>query len=119
MGLKLKLFVQPLMLIDMRKDAQKIEELISVNLPIPTEEEISETIKLIEERLEDKRLNMFKNSNVKEGYTQALVVLKSRKLDYGNVESIQGRAIASIAYDYLCGDCSRNVLINVPVKSQF
>lgn len=98
---------------------KNISELINVHLPIPTDEQINETIKLIEKRLEDKRMNMYKNFHIKDGYNQAINVLKSRKLDYGQVESIQGRAIVAIAFDYLNGECSQEVLVNVPIKSQF
>ena len=101
------------------EEKNKIPELINVNLTTPTDEQVSETIQLIEKRLEDKRMNMYKNFNVKDGYNQAIKVLKSRKLDYGKVESVQGRAIVAIAFDYLNGECSQEVLVNVPIKSQF
>jgi hypothetical protein len=101
------------------EEKTKTTELVNVNLPIPTDNQIAETIQLIEKRLEDKRINMYKNLNVKNGYSQSIEVLKSRKLNYGGVESIQGRAIVAIAFDYLNGQCSQEVLINVPLKSQF
>ena len=101
------------------EEKTKIPELINVNLPIPTDDQVAETIQLIEKRLEDKRMNMYKNFHVKDGYSQAIEVLKSRKLDYGEVESVQGRAIVAIALDYLNGECSQEVLVNVPIKSQF
>lgn len=92
---------------------------MNVDLPIPNPEQIEDTIRLIQKRFDDKKINMFKNFPVKEGYIQAIEVLKSGQLDYGNVESIQGRAIVSIAFDYLNGACSQEVLVNVPLKKQF
>lgn len=103
----------------MKQEAKKIAELINVSLPIPTKEEIEKTVSMIKERFKDKKINMTKNLPVKEGYTQAIEVLKSGKLDYSNVSSIQGRAIVAIAFDYLNGECSQEVLVNVPLKSQF
>lgn len=103
----------------MNKDAKKIAELLNVNLPKPTDEQIQEAIRMIEKRFEDKRINMTKNHAVKEGYTKAIEVLKSGKLNYDGLITVQGRAIAAIAFDYLNGECSFEVLVNVPLKSQF
>lgn len=103
----------------MNKDAKKIAELLNVNLPKPTEVQIQEAIRMIEKRFEDKRINMTKNHAVKEGYTKAIEVLKSSKLNYDGLITVQGRAIAAIAFDYLNGECSLEVLVNVPLKSQF
>lgn len=103
----------------MNKDAKKIAELLNVNLPKPTDDQIQEAIRMIEKRFEDKRINMTKNHAVKEGYTKAIEVLKSGKLDYDGLITVQGRAIAAIAFDYLNGECSQEVLVNVPLKSQF
>lgn len=103
----------------MKEEIKKIGELMNVSLPKPTPEQIEEAIKLIQDRFKDKKINMSKNLSVKQGYTQAIEVLKSGQLDYGEVESIQGCAIVAIAFDYLNGECSQEVLVNVPIKSQF
>lgn len=102
-----------------KKSYEEIAKLLKTDLPKPTEDQIEETIRLIEKRLEEKGINMTKNHAVKEGYTKAIEVLKSGKLDYDGLITVQGRAIAAIAFDYLNGECSQEVLVNVPIKSQF
>lgn len=95
------------------------ERLLNFKVPNPTHDKVLETIELIEKRFEDKAINMAKNHAVKEGYTRAIEVLKSGKLNYDGLKTMQGRAIAAIAFDYLNGECPQNVLVNVPLKSQF
>lgn len=111
---------------------QETEKLLGTNLPQPTTSEINETILDIEDFLELKKINRTKNQAVKEGYTKAVEILKDRetskelvsdivKGEFVNypvedLRTIQGRAIASLAYDYLAGKCTKQVLCGVPIK---
>lgn len=103
----------------MNKEFERIAKLLNVHLPIPTDEEIEDTISRIEERLAEKKINKFINAPVKEGYTLALNLLKSKQEDYTGIvdlDSMQGRFIATIAVDYLKGECSQEILCGVPLK---
>jgi phosphopantetheinyl transferase (holo-ACP synthase) len=102
-----------------KKSYEEIAKLLKTDLPKPTEDQIEETIRLIEKRLEEKGINMAKNHAVKEGYTKAIEVLKTKKLNYDGLTTVQGRAIAAISYDYLNGECTQELLTRVPLKSQF
>lgn len=85
----------------------------------PTEAEIDETFDYIQDRLEDPRMSLIANKGVKDGYEAALEVLE------GNMEmkdiadmrtSVQARAIAVLALDYLKGECTQEVLICIPLS---
>jgi len=85
--------------------------------------EIEHCIKEIQIRMKDKRLNRFCNANVKEGYIKALEILSKRISIFQNahlelLNSVQGRAIADLAIDFLNGDCEENILLNVPIKGR-
>jgi len=85
--------------------------------------EIEHCIKEIQKRMRDKRINRFCNTNVKEGYIKALEVLskKINILQNAHLEllnSVQGRAIADLAIDFLNGDCEEDVLLNVPIRGR-
>lgn len=87
------------------------------------EKEIKETILKIEERLSDKRINRFVNAPVKEGYLKSIEILKSRQTDITKagleeLRTVQGRAIAALAIDYLMGECTQFVLLGVPIKDR-
>lgn len=89
----------------------------------PTDEQIKETISIIEERLEHKSINRFVNAAVKEGYVNALKILDSKEADFNKVnasslKSVQSRAIASLACDYLAGSCTQVTLLMVPLKDE-
>ena len=100
---------------------QFIEE-NKVIVPIPaTPEKIAQTIILIEQKLENKAINRFVNAGVKEGYLIALEVLESGFTDLekiGQLKTVQGRAIALLANDYLLGECSQEVFVAVPIKEK-
>lgn len=98
------------------KEYERISKLLNTKLPKPTTKQIEETISLIEARLAEKKINKFMNAPVKEGYTKALDVLRGNDVDLPNISTIQGRSIALIAFDYLKGECSQDVLCNVPLK---
>ena len=88
---------------------------------LPTEDQIEETIQLINDRLDLPEIDLPKNAAVKEGYEEAvdILVLDKRKLEDTNIralKTIQGRFIAGMALDYLLGDCKQDVLVNVPIK---
>lgn len=90
----------------------------TVSIP-PSEEQIDETFELIQDRLEDPRMSSPINIQVKRGYEAALDILEFTKneSDINLIQGVQASAIASLAVDYLKGDCSQKVLLGVPLKS--
>ena len=102
---------------------QKTAELLNMQTEKPTDEQIQETISFIEERLEYKPINKHVNAAVKEGYLKALEILEIGETDFNKVDTsslktVQGRAIASLACDYLVGLCTKNTLLMVPLKDE-
>lgn len=102
---------------------QKTAELLNMQGEKPTDEQIQETISIIKERLEHKPINRHANAAVKEGYLKAVEILESKETDFNKVDisglkTVQGRAIASLACDYLVGLCSKNTLLMVPLKDE-
>nr|DAL48474.1 MAG TPA_asm: hypothetical protein [Caudoviricetes sp.] len=88
-----------------------------------TNEEIQETISKIEERLADIRVNRFVNAPVKEGYLKAVEILRDHQTDITRakleeLKTVQGRAIAALAIDYLNGECAQYILLGVPIKDR-
>ena len=88
---------------------------------LPTEDEIEETLQIINDILERPEIDLLKNAAVKEGYDLAAEILAEdirdyTKADFDRVKSVQGRAIAGLAIDYLLGECEQKVLVGVPVK---
>ena len=89
----------------------------------PTDKQIQKTISIIKERLEYKPINRHVNAAVKEGYLKAVEILESKEADFNKVDAsslktVQGRAIASLACDYLVGLCTKNTLLMVPLKDE-
>lgn len=87
------------------------------------EKEIQSCILKIEERLNDKRINRFVNAPVKEGYLKSIEILKTLQTDITRakleeLKTVQGRAIAALAIDYLNGECAQYVLLGVPIKDR-
>nr|DAF49575.1 MAG TPA: hypothetical protein [Siphoviridae sp. ct4085] len=88
-----------------------------------TNEELQETISKIEERLADIRINRFVNAPVKEGYLKSIEILRDHQTDITRakleeLKTVQGRAIAALAIDYLMGECAQYVLLGVPIKDR-
>lgn len=87
----------------------------------PSEDEIEETLQIINDILEKPEIERLANAAVKEGYDLAAEILAKdirdyAKADFARVKSVQGRAIAALAIDYLLGDCKQDVLVGVPLK---
>lgn len=65
-------------------------------------------------------MNQRRNAPVKEGYKEAIHILCNRIESYEEIplrcHSVQSRAIAVLAVDFLHGECEHNVLCNVPIK---
>lgn len=85
--------------------------------------EIQKTIQEIENRLADKRMNRFVNAPVKEGYLKAIEILSKQQTDITKakleeLKTIQGKAIAALAIDYLKGECTQSILLGVPIKEK-
>lgn len=85
---------------------------------IPTEQEINETFDLIQDRLEESLMSEKQNSQVRIGYENALNILDGTMNEHEivNIKGVQASAIAMITFDYLKGDCTQQVLVNVPLK---
>ena len=88
---------------------------------LPTEDEIEETLQLINDILEKPEIDRLANAAVKEGYDLAAEILAEdirdyAKADFARVRSVQGRGIGALAIDYLLGECKRDVLVGVPLK---
>lgn len=102
---------------------QKTAELLNMQTEKPTDKQIQKTISIIKERLEYKPINRHVNAAVKEGYLKAVEILESKEADFNKVDAsslktVQGRAIASLACDYLVGLCTKNTLLMVPLKDE-
>lgn len=70
-----------------------------------------------------KRINRFVNAPVKEGYLKSIEILKTLQTDITRakleeLKTVQGRAIAALAIDYLNGECTQYVLLGVPIKDR-
>jgi hypothetical protein len=87
------------------------------------EKEIKNCIRAIKKRLDDKRVNRFCNSSVKTGYIKSLEILEKNICNYedANIKelpTVQSRAIAVLAVDFLNGECTESVLLGVPIKDK-
>ncbi|MCK9629365.1 MAG: hypothetical protein M0R37_12340 [Bacteroidales bacterium] len=84
------------------------------------DEKIRVAIEAIEKRLAEKAMNRFYNARVREGYEEALEVLKSGKTDYADIkcESDQSRCIVALVMDYMKGECDLEVITNVPIRKR-
>lgn len=101
----------------MKKKNNNIREFLNFDNPIPNEEDIKRVIETIEKKLSAKEMNQQRNYAIKEGYTRAIENLKKRVNNIEGLRTVQGRAIASIAYDYLEGLCSEKVLCGIQIKT--
>lgn len=102
-----------------QQDLNRMAIFLGQKLPIPSQEHIANTIKKIEERLQEKKINKFVNASVKEGYTKALEILKNNDVTfnrYDELKNIQSKSIAAITVDYLRGECAQEILCNIPLK---
>lgn len=102
-----------------QSDRNMIAIFLGRKLPVPQDEQIADTIRKIELRLQEKRINKFVNASVKEGYAKALEILKNRDSNfdrYNELRTTQSKSIAAIAVDYLKGDCAQEVLCGIPLK---
>lgn len=88
----------------------------------PTEADIQQTIRLIKKRLEHPDMAKAWNRPQREGYTEVVNILVEGRETYAGISdglgTVQGRAIAVLGVDYLNGECTQNVLVNVPLKQQ-
>lgn len=92
---------------------------LAPKLDPPTESEIETTLNLIQDILEGKKIDRYENRAAKEGYKEAENILVDDRRTYAGIEelkTVQGRAIACLAVDYLNGECSRKTLVKVPLK---
>lgn len=102
-----------------QQDLNRVAIFLSQKLPIPQPEHIADTIKKIEARLQEKKMNKFVNASVKEGYTKALEILKNNDIafvGYDELKTLQSKSIAAITVDYLKGECAQEILCNIPLK---
>lgn len=86
-----------------------------------TDKEIIETIAKLEKKLADLRMAIPENASVKEGYQKSIEILKDKtdnisKAQLEVLNSVQSRAIAALAIDFLNGECPQYVLLDIPIK---
>lgn len=86
-----------------------------------TNKEIIDTIAKIENKLADPRMAIPENASVKEGYQKAIEILKNKTDNISNAKlealsCVQSRAIATLAIDFINGECPQYVLLGVPIK---
>ena len=83
----------------------------------PTEAQIQNTIQVLQQRLKDPLMKKPINRRVREGYEESVNILVEGRETYEGIEeklnSVQARAIAVLAVDYLLGECEHKVLVNV------
>lgn len=101
---------------------ERIANLVNTpKLEKPKEFEIEQTISAIKKRLQEKKMNNKVNEAVLLGYKKSIEVLEDKitslsGVDLSGLKEVQSRAIVALAIDYLNGDCSRKVLMGVPIK---
>ncbi len=92
---------------------------------IPTDEQIQQTLAMIDERLDDPMIDLVKNESVKYGYIKAKELIERRETNYnigkfklprGKLVSVQMKAIAVLAVDYMKGEVKQRTLVSVPLK---
>lgn len=86
-----------------------------------TDKEIIETIAKLESKLANPRMAIPENASVMEGYQKAVEILKNKTVNISNAKlealgSVQSRAIAALAIDFINGECPQYVLLDVPIK---
>lgn len=86
-----------------------------------TDKEIIETIAKLEKKLADPRMSIPENASVEEGYQKAIEILRTKtgnisKTKLETLSSVQSRAIAALAIDFINGECTQYVLLDVPIK---
>nr|DAI97873.1 MAG TPA: hypothetical protein [Caudoviricetes sp.] len=85
-----------------------------------TEEEIQAVIAAIGQRIQEPQINQRRNAAVKEGYKEAIHILCNKIESYNDIptrcHSVQSRAIAVLAVDFLHGECEHRILCGVPIK---
>ncbi len=84
-------------------------------------QEIRQCVKSIKKRLKEDGMNSPENSAVKAGYQKAITILKSRSTTHvgmgiENLDTIQARAIAMLAIDYVKGEIDEKILLSVRIK---
>lgn len=85
----------------------------------PTEGQIKQTIQDLKKRLADPLIDQPINRPVKEGYSESINILAEGRKTYDGVDklkTLQGRAIAVLAVDYLKGECAKEFLMGVKLK---
>lgn len=86
-----------------------------------TDKEIIETIAKLEKKLADPRMAIPENASVEEGYQKAIEILRTKtgnisKAKLETLSSVQSRAIAALAIDFINSECPQYVLLDVPIK---
>lgn len=89
--------------------------------PLPTEEQITETLALIQKKLGSPAALKEVNKPIKQGYQRAMMILKDRIITYNEaavdtVPTRQGRAIAALAVDYLNGEETQKMLTGITLR---
>ncbi|OZI09602.1 hypothetical protein BWI93_03195 [Siphonobacter sp. BAB-5385] len=85
----------------------------------PTENQIEKAIEEIRKKLDQLGITKAANFPQKEGYTEAVDILAEDRQTYEGIdklETVQGRAIAVLAVDFLNGECDQKMLCGVPLK---
>lgn len=104
------------------KQFEKTARLLNLQRPAPTDADIERCIARLEARLAEKAINRNCSFAVKEGYTKSVELLRGRvsdleKSSVGELQTLQGRAIAMCAMDYLIGMCAEDTLCGMPIKT--
>lgn len=80
--------------------------------------EIKECINSIKTILNEHEMNDPKNSSVKAGFEKAVQIMKKRSTDFKKVgiehlPTVQSKAIAMLAVDFVNGDVEKEALLNI------
>lgn len=83
----------------------------------PARTEILETVSIIEQKLQLPVFSLAANEKVKEGYTEAILVLTENRNSYSQISTLLtsdvSRAIAVLAVNYINGECSRETFLSL------
>ena len=71
-----------------QQDLNRMAIFLGQKLPVPQQEHIAVTIQKIEARLQEKKINKFVNTSVKEGYTKALEILKNNDTAFSRYDEL-------------------------------
>lgn len=85
----------------------------------PSSLEIQTAINRLQFMLDDSNIEEPFNFSQKEGFTEAVTILKERRekfIGFEHLKTVRGRAIAVAAIEYLQGKCSQEIICGISLN---